>query len=140
MVNDQGAETEAFTYRQDYVEVAIPNEAQSKAQGPVLVTLLGAPSVSGGQERYGLDPDQTSQSILLVTSLENLEKLQAIPRTGALVVVDDPTWFERRYLLSTRTTGHLGRGWPAFGITPQVAERLLDGMPEMLEKLLKSLF
>ena len=136
LVNDQGAEIEAFTYRQDYVEVAIPNQAQSKAQAPVLLTLLGAPSVSGGRERYGLDPDQTGDSILLVTSLENLEKLQAIPRAGALVVVDDPAWFERRYLLSTRTTGHLGRGWPAFGITPQVAERLLGSIGDTdLEQL-----
>lgn len=129
-VDEGGQPLETFAYRRDYVEVAAPYGTAGQAQGPLLVTLFGPPGGASARETYGLNARQTSAGILLVTSPQNLEKAQNVPSLGALVVVDDPGWFQRKYLLAASEAGN-----PVLAITPQAAERLLAGSGYSLAQL-----
>jgi hypothetical protein len=62
---------------------------------------------------------------LLVTSPKNLEKIDQVPRKGALVIVDDPAWFEQKHLLSS-SSPYRSHGSPTLAITPEVARKILQ--------------
>lgn len=130
LFDPQGAALPPLAYRQDYVEVAAPYGTAGQAEGSILVTLLGPPPRTPSQKLYQLDARQTGQNILLVTSLEKLNEVQRVPRRGALVVVDDPDWFQRKFLLTASEANN-----PTLAISPQAAERLLQGSGYTLAEL-----
>jgi len=147
ILDDQGYVAEALAYREDFVAYTGPLIISGESEGPVVGLVTGPlPEASGGDaveisltdpsggrarhDPYGLRNWDLHDKVVLVREAE-LGRINIDATAGALVVSDDPSSFQRKYLFGFS----YGRVPPVMYITPGVADRLLATVGSSLERL-----
>lgn len=119
ILDDFDRPVEALVYRQDYVEgslVPIPGYAQGSG------TVLGLAVGNGPAETKRASKDLNIRNNVVILREEDLQYLPRLITAGMLVISDDPTFVNRRYL-SPFSDNPV---FPVLMITPQLADRLLN--------------
>ena len=148
ILDDRGNVAEALAYQEDFVAYTGPLIISGESEGPVVGLVTGPlPDASGGdgaveisltdpsggqhrQDPYGLRNWDLYDKVVLVREAE-LERINIDATAGALVVSDDPSSFQRKYLFGFSR----GRVPPIMYITPEVADRLLATTGSSLKRL-----
>ena len=150
ILDDQGNLAEALAYQEDFVAYTGPLIISGESEGRVVGLVTGPlPDTSGGnaaveisltdplggqhrQDPYGLHNLDLYDKVVLMCEAD-LERtgIDTTATAGALVVSDDPSSFQRKYLFGFSS----GRMPPIMYITPEVADRLLATAGSSLEML-----
>jgi len=148
ILDDQGNLVEALSYQEDFVAYTGPLIIFGESEGPVVgLITCPLPDASGGgaaaeisltdplggqhrRDPYGLHNLDLYDKVVLMREAD-LERINIDTTAGALVISDDPSSFQRKYLFGFS----YGRVPPVMYITPEVADRLLATAGSSLERL-----
>lgn len=110
------------TYRQDYVEYNNNGRSNGTAEGPVLALGLGSGPEDSTVKITITDLDIKGRIVLGLE--EDIARINTARAAGVLLVVDDPDFFEHRYL-SIGQFNFFGDTYPMMAITPDLADVIL---------------
>jgi peptide/nickel transport system permease protein len=136
-VNDgAGDQWRRLVYRQDFVEVVRAGApAYSDIQGRLVGIAFGPHPGTTATDPYSMRQLELKDKVILAVGIQDLLSYRLQAAGGVLIVQDDVSYFERKYLFPEDTLRGRYIPTPVMAITPQVAEALLQGSGTSLETL-----
>ncbi len=109
--------------------------AYSDIQGRLVGIAFGPHPGSTATDPYSMRQLELKDKVILAVGIQDLLSYRLQAAGGVLIVQDDVSYFERKYLFPEDTLRGRYIPTPVMAITPQVAEALLQGSGTSLEAL-----
>ena len=133
ILDTSGQPIKELTYKQDFTEISFFGGSIGDEQAPIMGVTYGPRLDPTLRDEYGLSNSAAMDHIVIIRA-EDIEKVNAQPIKGVLVIADDNYPIEHRDLHPYRLMPH-EQFRPYMLITPEVADALLKTAGSSLAEL-----